>query len=179
MPVKKHALARFPQFLSDRFTLSAANTFTTEVIFSPLPRFPFNLKSGETTAIEILWIDTFIGTTDFNVAGDQFIFSFSLGAPPTFTAQLQAPLTIIAGGRLTSGVATATGTAIAIVNQRERFDLTDREGNGFLMAASRFNVSGTSLGQAAANTLDWRMYYRFVIVDAVDLMGVLQNQVPV
>lgn len=71
MPPKKNALARFPQYISDNFALSAANTFTTEVIFSPLPRFPFNLKSGETTAIEILWIDTEVRNTDFNVAADQ------------------------------------------------------------------------------------------------------------
>ena len=179
MPPKKNALSRFPQFLSDRLTLSAANTFTTEIIFSPLPRFPFNLKSGETTAIEILWIDTFVGTTDLNVALDQVIFAFNLGAPPTFTPQLQDPLTILAAGVKVGGVATATGTAIGYFNHRERYDLTDREGNGFLMAASRFNISATSVGQAAASTIDWRMYYRFIVVDAVDLFTILQNQTPV
>ena len=176
MPPKKNALARFPQYLSDRFVLSAANTFTTEVIFSPLPRFPFNLKSGETTAIELLWIDTVVGTTDFNVPADTFIFAFNLGQPPTFTPQLGNPLTILADGYLVAGVA---GISTTLHKQRTRYDLTDKDGNGFLMAASSFNVSGVSIGQAAACTLDWRMYYRFVIVEAVDLMTILQNQTPI
>ncbi|KKK98373.1 hypothetical protein LCGC14_2320670 [marine sediment metagenome] len=179
MPPKKNALARFPQYLSDQFILSAANTFTTEVIFSPLPRFPFNLKSGETTAIEILWFDTNVTATDMNVALDNVGFAFSLGAPPSALPNLGNPLTMIAESIDVGGVATATGTALTIFRSQKRFDLQDKDGNGFLMASSRFNISMVAIGQATATILDWRMYYRFVIVEAVDLIGTIQSQVPI
>ena len=179
MPPKKNALARFPQYLSDTFTLSAANTFTTEIIFSPLPRFPFNLKSGETTAIEILWFDTNISGVDFNVATDTYRFSFNLGAPASAISALGDPLTILADNIDTGGVATAVGTALTLTRTQKRYDMQDKDGNGFLMASSRFNISGDSAGMAVATQLDWRMYYRFVVVDAVDLFTVLQSQTPV
>ena len=179
MPPKKNALARFPQYLSDTFALSAANTFTTEVIFSPLPRFPFNLKSGETTAIEILWFDITITNTDFNVALDQVAYGFNLGAPPSVTPLLGNPLTIMADVIDVGGVATATGTALTLFTGQKRYDLQDKSGNGFLMASSRFNVAMVSIGQAGATVMNWRMYYRFVIVDAVDLFTVIQSQTPI
>ncbi len=168
MPVRKTVgMDKFPNFISGRLTLSAANTFTNQQVFTPIPR--LKTSGNKATVMELLWVDLQLNVTDFVAAGDNAAFSMSIGtAPTTVTSRLDDPRTITSFFQEASAAAT-------MVNMDHRIELQSLDGYGTLLASDSFNVSGVTTGQAAAVQYDFRLYYRFVEISIAEFVGLVQS----
>ena len=161
----------FPNYFSGRLTLSAANTFTTAPTTLPINRIG-RISGTRATVLEFLYVVMETRSTDFLANSDEVRFAISSGPTPT------AMLTISNSDVI---MAQATGVHLAAsgVHLKDtifKFDLQSADGHGQLIAAEDIHVMGDSAGMAAAVAFNWRVYYRFVQIPALEMMGILQSQ---
>lgn len=161
---------RYPNYLSGNLTLSAANTFTTEVETLPIVR-P-TAGRGRSTIMEFLWVDLELALIDLVADNDTVTFVMSTGSVPTSIGNLSQGNTV-ALIKLEQNL--ATSGAFPVISPI-RLDLTDKNGFGQLVATDRINISGVTGGQASATSFNWRVYYRYVSVSAEEYIGIIQSQ---
>lgn len=163
---------RFPNYLSGSLTLSAANTFTTEVENLPIVR-P-TAGRGRSTIMEFLWIDIALRNDDFIDVDDSAFFVVSTGTAPTSSTQV-----LLDSGNVIAffneKLAGQT-SGIPVMSYPQRIDLQDKNGYGQLVATDRINISAGSSGMAAAINWRYRIYYRYVTVGAEEYIGIVQSQ---
>lgn len=169
MSARKVGMDKFPNFMSGRLTLSAANTFTTQQIFTPIPR--LKTTGNKATVMELLWMELVPTVTDFVASGDNLSFGVQIGAVPTAVATPDDPRSIwtyiTEFGALTSGGNLQVYPA--------RADFQSQDGHGYLLASDAFHITGLSTGQAAAVSYNWRIYYRFVEISVAEFVGLVQS----
>lgn len=163
---------RYPNYFSSILTLSAANTFTTQEYTLPIVR-PVS-GSGRATIIEALWVDIFPGNLDLDQVGDEVEFSISTGGTPTAVSTLEDGNTLVTWAYTVDGNNSTPGALLAYTRPW-RYDLTDKNGFGQLIATDRIHISGDANNQSAVNTFRWRMYYRYVTVGAMEYIGIVQS----
>ena len=162
---------RFPNYMTGALTLSAANTFTTESIATPIPRLPTG--SGATSTImELLYLELDVRSTDFLVTADQVEFGISVGSSPSAVIGINNPSAVL---QVSLDYALATSGSV-LLHMPIRHSLQEENGFGFLLAADTINTTGNSVGMAAATIFRWRLYYRFVNVSLTEYIGIVQSQ---
>lgn len=163
---------RYPNYFSSILTLSDTDTFTTQEYTLPIVR-PSS-GSGRATIIEALWVDIYPGNISFDTQGDTIDFAISTGSTPSSIPTLDDGNTLITWAWTMDGDNTSTASLITYVRPW-RYNLTDKNGFGQLIAADRIHISADSNGQSVANTFRWRMYYRYVTVGAMEYVGIVQS----
>lgn len=160
---------KFPNFMSGKLTLSAANTFTTDQIFTPIPR--LKTTGNKATVMELLWVDILVSNTDFLAAGDDLNFQMAMGSIQTAPLDFNDTRVFMAKfaehSFVTSGMTTLTWP--------QRYDFQSQDGYGYLLASDSFRVSATSTGQAGALIFNWRLNYRFVDIPLSEFIGIVQS----
>ncbi len=159
----------FPNFMSGRLQLSAANTFTTLKVNTPIPR--LRTMGGKTKVMELLWLHLAVQTIDVIATDDTYEFDISLGTVPTAQRTWNDTRTVL-NVRAENAFVTS---GMQVHRFPIRVDLQSADGFGYLLAADAFNVSGTSVGQAGAVIFDWRLYYRFVDIPITEFVGIIQS----
>lgn len=160
----------FPNYMSGRLTLSAANTATVQTQELPVNR--LRVLGDEATVIEMLWIDLDVRITDFIANTDDVTFSVKVGGLPTVVGTFDNP-DVIATFGLENHLLTSGAT---ILNQVRRYSWQSKDGRGLLIAADRIHLAGDSTGQGAAVQFNWRIFYRFVNVPIGEFVGIVQSQ---
>ncbi len=159
---------RFPNFLSGRITESAAATFTTTQIFTPIPR--LKTSGNKATVMELLWVDMDMNTA-LNAAGEQAVIAFSIGSVPTVILPWNDPRAFYFRREemmlLTSGAVLGTGTV--------RYDFQSKDGYGYLLASDSFHVSVEGTGLSTSIIGNWKMFYRFVDIPLSEFVGLVQS----
>ncbi len=159
----------FPNFMSGQVTLSAANTFTTDQIFTPIPR--LKTIGNKATVMELLYLDLLVGTIDLLAIGDVLTFQMALGAVQT--AMLGWNDTRVFAMYETEVAGTTSGFVRTVFPWRYQFQTND--GFGYLLASDSFRVSGVTVGQAGASRFQWKLYYRFVDIPLSEFIGIVQS----
>ena len=162
---------RFPNYMTGLLTLSAANTFTTESIATPIPRLPTG-SGASSTIMELLYLELDVRNTDFTTTADEVEFGISLGSTPTVVVGIQAASSIL---NVHLDLTLTTSGAVLLV-MPIRHSLQEENGFGYLLAADTINTTGNSAGMAAATQFRWRLYYRFVNVSLTEYIGIVQSQ---
>ncbi len=159
---------RFPNFLTGRLTESAADTFTTAQVFTPIPR--LKTVGNKATVMELLYMETDLQTT-LNAAQEAVTVSFSLGSVPTAMLVFNDPRVF---ARRETQMMLLTSGAI-IQNDPVRQDLQSTDGFGYLLASDAFNVSILGTNTGVANQVDWKLFYRFVDIPLSEFVGLVQS----
>ncbi len=172
MPVargKTVSTDKFPNFLTGSVTESAADTFTTAQVFTPIPR--LKTAGNKATVMELLWVDFMNNNQLLNASGEQWRFQMSIGSVPTALLAFNDPRTIMEWKREMEILTTGGTVADAPI----KYDFQSADGYGFLLASDAFNVSvaGTATGVAAI--IQWRLYYRFVDIPLAEFVGLVQS----
>jgi len=161
----------FPNYMSGVLALSGANSFTTTARELPVNRFG-RVSGTQAMVMEMLWVIFETRGHDWAADGDTALWSVSIGSVPTAVGNYDNP-DVIAKVREEAHLVTAVGHItfedVVTVN------LQTEDGHGVLVAADRIHISGISVGHAAALTLTWRIYYRWVKIPALEMMGILTS----
>lgn len=162
---------RFPNFLSGSLTLSAANTFTTNQVFTPIPR--LKTSGNRATVMELLWMQLNIDrtTVDFVVNGDGYTFQMTFGSPPTGIIQWSDPRVVFEDEKELSFIT----SGMAFIPLSIKMDLQSEDGYGYLFASDAFNINATTTGMAVATRFNWKIYYRFVDIPLSEFVGLVQS----
>jgi len=166
-----------PQLLSGLVLQTAADTTTTATIALPVNRIPGSDK--DVTIIELLkiWCDfpqligTAVGEVGYNLG--VFFTTTSFGTTAT-TFNDPAVLALIQIQK--RGAFTAAGTYFYRELGVESVDLTDGAGHGILVATDNMFAQCTSSSTGAANTVSFKLLYRFKRVSLVEYIGIVQSQ---
>lgn len=160
----------FPNYFSGRLNLSAANTFTTSEERLPVQK--FNVGRQKVTVMEFLWLELQVSGTDMITVGDEVQFMVKVGAAPT------AMLAINTGSVLTRyDLETVIVTSgLGLIQMPWIYKWANAGQRGLPIATETVHVSGFSVGQAAAASFIWRIYYRFIDINALEFNGLLQSQ---
>ncbi len=161
----------FPNYLSGELTLSAANTFTTQSRELPVNRFG-RVSGNSAMVMEMLWVVWETRGLDFVADGDSYQWSITIGSVPTVTGTYGNP-DLIAKLREEAHLATAVGEVR--IPDIVTTNLQSEDGHGVLIAADRIHIQGISVGQTAALSLTFRIYYRWVKIPALEMMGILTS----
>ena len=162
----------FPNYFSGSLTMSAANTFTSATTTLPINRIG-RVSGTKAVVLELLWVDFHVITDDLIVNGDLWEIGFS--TPPAFGSMPDfAESNVIAFYSVKAHV--GAGPSSVIIPAVWRLNLQTADGHGTLVASDVLNVQADSAGMGAALRFDWRVYYRFVQVPALEMMGILQSQ---
>jgi len=168
-----------PQYLTATTGTAAINTYGTIAITLPVPR--FGAQKNKSTITELLSVDWYIGIGDLGdnnntafawlstkenradgVTSDETTLAVDLNDPTNFAFAIKQM------SLLTSGL----GSTLFPIH----IDLTDGNGNGFLIATDRLqitmgNISGTATSQSIA-----KIKYRLVNVGLPEYIGIIQSQ---
>ena len=161
----------FPNYFSGNLTSSAANTFTTSVITLPINRIG-RVSGTKATVLEFLWVDLHFQVIDLIANGDQL--EFALSTPPAFGSMPDFAESNVIAFYSVENAFTTSGMALM---STKRINLQSADGHGTLVASENINVNLLTAGQAAATRVSFRVYYRFVQIPALEMMGILQSQV--
>ena len=161
----------FPNYMSWRVTESGADTFTTDKIFTPIPRSQV-LIGNKATVMELLWWEVSVPNIQLDAAGEFIICNISTGGVPTDVLGINEGNTVtykyVELALLTSGA--------ALIEQPFRYDMQSKDGYGMLLATDAFHSSVTSTNTGIALIFDFRLYYRFVQIPVTEYIGIVQSQ---
>ena len=160
----------YPNYMTFTVTESAADTFTTSQIFTPIPRGP--ISGNKATIMEILEVQYYFPNIDMKDDGDQVFASLRMGPEPSNIGHVAEPNVIdvmYLESRLTTSGATLT--LLPIIHKLQTHD-----GYGFLVATDSFYASVNSNNIGTAVTCNFRVYYRFVTVSITEYIGIVQSQ---
>ena len=170
-----------PQFLSALVWTEDAGGFKNTVINIPFSRLP---QSRGAMVFEILKI--FIDppslpmyTTEILKVTTQFIRIYT-GPPETtlYDIKLGTPRVIMSCTEAYSGGSTTTGPGFAHVHTHPyKYDLTDGNGHGVLIATDTINVCVQIVGDIAiAHEFGFKILYRLKNVGLAEYIGIVQSQ---
>lgn len=170
-----------PQFLNGAFALSAANTYTSTTIGTPIVRVgSANANKGTSIIMEILKIFVNLPPIDLDNAAAtdrNAAITFATTAIATGDATLDNPRVFMQVQHNTRNAFTAAGTGILAEDfDPVVVDLTDGAGHGILVATDNIFVSAVTTNQTAASTFRWKILYRFKEVSLVEYIGIVQSQ---
>jgi len=162
---------KFPNFLSGDLLETAANTFTTTRVSTPIPRIGTG-RRGRSTVMELLYVDIDWFGSPLTTGGDLVQIEFLIGSAPTALVGWDDPR-VFAFQRYSCDYVTSGGSASTFP---KRYSFQEQNGFGYLLASDAFNVSiqGTSLDSASG--IRWKLFYRFVDITTDEFVGIVQSQ---
>lgn len=157
----------------------AAAQYVSASTALPVPR--FGARAGKATIFEFLWVDWYLNVADFGDTVNDAWGWLSTAATrangvsstlATLNADILDPrafaLAIVNKTLTTSG---STSTTYPI-----RVDLTDSNGNGYLVATDKLVISNGSVGNTAVGEAVAKVAYRLVDVGIDEYVGIVQSQ---
>lgn len=163
-------LDKYPNYMTGTVTQSAADTATVSQFSTPIPR--LQTRGNKATVMELLWID-FNVDIKINATVERVRWSVFGGQTTTSDVLVSDPRGIAFMGF--SGDTLVTEGACAI-GERFYYDLTSKDGFGYLFAGDAINLLVTSANTAVANVVGFRIYYRFVEIPITEFVGLVQSQ---
>ena len=162
----------FPNFLSGIVTLSAANIFTTQQIFTPIPR--LKTIGNKATVMELLYMDLVVDNIDLIAVDDRLRFQMHLGtAQGSFLTW--SDTRVFVNYDLLVGGANGTPGALVMTTYPWRYQFQTQDGFGYLLASDSFRISGETAGMANAVNFHFKLYYRFVDIPLSEFIGIVQS----
>lgn len=163
----------FPNFLTGKVEQSSNDEFVVTTVFTPIPR--LKTIGNRATVMEVLWIDIEFDSR-YDAEDFQTECQFQIGSLPSVTSRWNDPRVFAVWKILSQTITAATeGRALAVVDQIRRYDLTSKDGFGYLLASDSFNVVFKTENTARQNKLFWRMFYRFVDIPLAEFVGIVQS----
>lgn len=168
-----------PQYLSDTATQSAADTTTTTQVTLPIQRISANAPS-EAIIMEVLKI--FVNFPQFPAIAavaettDTMNIAFSTRNTGTTNQLLGEPSVFAFLRTIRAGAFTAGGTYWGQETPVQVWDCTDGSGHGILIATDSIFVQVTSAGTGNANTVQYKILYRWKRVSLPEYIGIVQSQ---
>lgn len=165
MPKKALAKDENPQFLNFRVLESAANTWTTAEILTPIFR---QLANGNALVMEILkifWVNNNDGMGSTEV--EAFLMTAEEAAEPAYDEN-----TVLDKFHQQCDLTTSGKTSIDKIVCHE-FD--DGAGHGLLVGNSKLYAGVVGTGQSSAMKIEGKILYRLKEVSAGELLGILQD----
>jgi hypothetical protein len=145
----------------------------------PVPR--FGAQRNLATLFELLWVDWYIANQNLadTLVTEWAFLSTSVSRQDADTSTLATlqediddPRTIAMA--IKNVVFTTSGASE--VSMPKRIDLTDSNGNGFLIATDRIVITQGSVGNVAAAGSTAKIGYRLVNVGVQEYVGIVQSQ---
>ena len=161
----------FPNYFSGLLTLSAANTFTTQTITLPINRIG-RVSGTKAVVLEFLWAVVDTKVTDFVAGSDDLIFTIQMGPTATGVDSFDNP-DVLATVHVENHLLTSGAT---LANEIHTMNMQSADGHGLLVASENIHITGDTSGMGAPTQFHWRIYYRFVQIPAMEMMGILQSQ---
>lgn len=166
MSKMSRVIDRNPQFLNMRVVESAASTFTTAEVPLPIPRL------GTTRmAIELLRIFAMKENAFDGGVGDALTYGIS------FRAETARPA-MDSGNTLLSvridANTTTSGKSMTI--HPLVWDFTDGAGNGVMIATDNLNAWVQGVSESVAQTITFKLLYRFKRITSEEYIGIVQSQ---
>jgi hypothetical protein len=166
-----------PQWLVFNGNLqSAPNTFTEDVINTPISRFPQG--KGKSVVLEILKVQFDVPAPDINGgAGGTLFTTICQLTTNSQNGIIASGVQIIAYKQgYNRGAFTAAGTYESSQDGTWLIDLTDGAGHGILVATDQMYFGVNTVNFNAAATFRCRMLYRFKLVSLEEYIGIVQSQ---
>lgn len=162
------SIDRFPQFMVGDVIQTGADVDTAKAFPTPIPRIGTMKKA---TIMELLWIVFELpSNVSLNAAAENLFVQFYGGVTEASPSKLtNVSATIASWGITSQGVNTGT------LPGRYVLDLQSRDGYGFLFAGDKINCNVLSTNTGVANTIRFRIYYRFVEVPLQEYLGIIQS----
>ena len=161
----------YPNFMSGRLSQpgSVANVFTTVRVNTPIPR--LKVSGNKATVMELLWLDLVSNGGFPDGTANFFQFTFSIGAPPTVGTDVfyDNPLVFLQIKVI------GTGPPNSTLKYPIRYDFQSNDGYGYLLASDAFNISVNATLIQAAQTYNWKLFYRFVDIPIAEFVGIVQS----
>lgn len=160
----------------------AIDDYVFASIALPVPR--FGGSKNKATIFEFLWVDWYIGTEDLaDITGGVAQYWAWLSTAPTRAGGETSTLSSL-GADLTDprafapslwGRSLVTSGAWTVGFPR-RVDMTDSNGNGFLVATDRLVITCGSVSGALPISATAKIAYRLVDVGIEEYVGIVQSQ---
>jgi len=166
----------FPNYMSWRLVLTANDTFTTDKIFTPIPRNQA-IKGNRAVVMELLWLDVDVHNLKLLAADDEIFWGISTGNVPTKLITLDAGNCLAYGSiECLAKQAGSEGFGISSLTKPQRYDMQTKDGYGLLLASDAFNFYADSLNTGEKIEYNCRLYYRFVQIPVTEFIGLVQSQ---
>jgi hypothetical protein len=161
----------FPNYMSWAITQTGADQYTTDKIFTPIPRNQV-LTGNRAIVMELLWLDVVINNLSLNAADEDITVGIQTGATPVAAASIDSG-NMLAMIKIEFSEHT-TGAAITI--QPLRYMMQSTDGYGQLLATDAFHawIDGNNTGVTLQGK--FRLYYRFVQIPVIEFIGIVQSQ---
>lgn len=161
----------FPNYMSWSITQTGNDDFTTDKIFTPIPRSQ-QMTGNKAIVMELLWMEVDFHNMKLNAADEELFSAISTGGVPTKIPTINEGNCISYLSRelcfTTSGAAMAVKPAI--------HNMQTNDGYGVLLGTDAFHASVDSLNTGIANQFHFRLYYRFVQIPITEFIGLVQSQ---
>jgi len=168
-----------PQLLSDSAAQSAADVSTTTQVVLPIQRIAANAPN---MAVILEVLKVFVDFPDLAAIGaaaetvDSMNVNFSTRNFGATATQFQDPAIFARFSMNRLGAFTAAGTYAYLQNEMRVMDLTDGAGHGILVATDSMFVQVNSGGTGNANTVRFKLLYRWKRVALTEYIGIVQSQ---
>lgn len=176
----KNIKDQFPNFLTGQVVQESANVFASRLFNTPIPRVATGQKRA--TVMELLWIEAFIPYHEGVVssdANDSYDAQFTTGTTPTTVLRFDDTRVFAQFSLSTKPVSNISvplsGVGGMILEDVKRWNFQSQDGFGYLLAADQFHVSVNSFNAAIVQRIQWKLYYRFVDVDILEYVGLVQS----
>lgn len=164
----------YPNYLTSNVVQTADNAIATEQIFMPIPRVQGQAKKA--TVMEFLWVDYAAHGVSLNGVGEELTFSLTTQKPSTAIAVLRADAPgVLMFSQMLFSVLTS-GASLLKWPQTHNFQTAD--GHGLLVATDSIQANIDTAAQAGGTRaeIDFRIFYRFVDIDVMEYVGIVQSQ---
>jgi len=160
-------------------TAGAVDDYVLASIALPVPR--FGGSKNKATIFEFLWCDWYLGIEDLADSGNT-VWGWLSTAPTRADAETSTLVTLaedlldprcFAPAIRHSKLVTSGAT---IEQLPQRVDLTDSNGNGYLVATDKLVINCGAVGNTIAVSAVAKVAYRLVDVGIEEYVGIVQSQ---
>jgi len=172
-----------PQLLTVTTGVAGAiNDYVFASIALPVPR--FGGSKNKATIFEFLWVDWYLGLEDvgdLTVGGAEY-WAWLSTAPTRAAGETSDIASLVDDLTDPRAFALALRNRTLVTSGSEvklfpmRIDLTDSNGNGYLVATDRLLVTHGAVSNATATSATAKIAYRLVDVGIEEYVGIVQSQ---
>lgn len=161
-------------------TAGAVDDYVTALLPLPVPRFGSQGKD-QATIFEILWVDWYVGLEDATDVASS-IWAFLNTATTRSDGETSTTATLLADVLDPRSFAVfirnkfLTTSGQGIQDYPFHMDMTDNNGNGYLVATDRLAITCGAAANTAAISAMAKVAYRLVNVGLTEYIGIVQSQ---
>lgn len=158
---------------------SAADDYSVTQVNLPVPR--FGTMKTKATVFEILHIDWYVNVANISdsqssdfafFATQQLRSNGDTSTAASFATDMEDPTTF--GGFLRHHTLTTSGELVD--SAPHRLDMTDSNGNGYIVATDRLFLHYGGVNQATLGSTVAKVSYRLVNIGITEYVGIVQSQ---